>query len=228
MQTKLDGHAEEIRALAEANVLLKDIAARFGVCYPTVRKFLKARGFRLPVWDRSGANNPNWQNIWEIRRPKLELWCREPASLSEMARRFHCNKRHVRAAIARFQIPYTPPGQAGERSPKWKGGKIIGRYIRVYSPDHPHRNSHNYVPEHRLVMEKHLGRFLLPSEVVHHKDKNPLNNALENLQLFSSNGEHLKAELTGHCPKWSADGKQKIVQQCRRNAVKRRIANRAA
>lgn len=41
--------------------------------------------------------------------------------------------------------------------------------------------------EHRYVMSKHLERELRPEETVHHKDGNRANNALENLELFSSN-----------------------------------------
>lgn len=37
--------------------------------------------------------------------------------------------------------------------------------------------------EHRYIMEQHLGRKLLYNEVVHHKNKNLLDNRLENLEL---------------------------------------------
>jgi hypothetical protein len=37
---------------------------------------------------------------------------------------------------------------------------------------------------HRLIMEYHLGRPLHTSEVVHHKDGNGLNNALDNLEIL--------------------------------------------
>lgn len=48
--------------------------------------------------------------------------------------------------------------------------------------------------EHRLVMEQFLGRKLLPNEVIHHKDGNGLNNALENLELMEQS-EHQNEHL---------------------------------
>ncbi len=40
--------------------------------------------------------------------------------------------------------------------------------------------------EHRLVMERHLGRALRPEETVHHRVKPTTNNSLDNLELFSN------------------------------------------
>lgn len=47
----------------------------------------------------------------------------------------------------------------------------------------PNANGGRYIPEHRLVMAQKLGRVLLDSETVHHKDTNPLNNHPDNLEL---------------------------------------------
>ena len=41
--------------------------------------------------------------------------------------------------------------------------------------------------EHRLVMERHLGRKLLPNETVHHRDGDKLNNDITNLELWITN-----------------------------------------
>lgn len=67
---------------------------------------------------------------------------------------------------------------------------IYGGYVYELCPDHPKANPFGFVPQHRLVLERHLGRYLLSSEQVHHIDLNPLNNDLSNLQILSRS-EHL-------------------------------------
>jgi hypothetical protein len=82
--------------------------------------------------------------------------------------------------------------QTGERHPCWKGGRRKHNgYIFIYSPNHPYKRKNNVVAEHRLVMEKHLNRFLQPQEVVHHINKDKLDNRIENLKLFSNNHNHV-------------------------------------
>ena len=87
----------------------------------------------------------------------------------------------------------TREANTGENHYNWRGGKKLNPkgYLRLKARDHPHSDNSGYVYEHRLVMEKKLGRYLQPDEVVHHIDENPANNDLSNLKLFSNNEEHL-------------------------------------
>jgi hypothetical protein len=64
--------------------------------------------------------------------------------------------------------------------------------------------------EHRYVLEQHLGRYLLPSEIVDHIDGLTLHNSPENLRIFQSNGEHLAATLAGQKKRFSEAGYQKL------------------
>jgi hypothetical protein len=67
---------------------------------------------------------------------------------------------------------------------------IIRGYRYVVFKDHPHATARGIVLEHRLVMEKHLGRYLKTEEVVHHINGNRLDNRIENLELVSSKSAH--------------------------------------
>ncbi len=63
-------------------------------------------------------------------------------------------------------------------------------YIYEKCPDHPACNNKGYVRQHRLVIERSIGRYLTGTEVVHHKNKNTSDNRLENLQLCKNETEH--------------------------------------
>lgn len=67
-------------------------------------------------------------------------------------------------------------------------------YWYLLKKDHPNCGKQGYVAEHRLIMEKHIGRFLERKEVVHHKNHIITDNRIENLQLFASAGEHSRSE----------------------------------
>lgn len=79
----------------------------------------------------------------------------------------------------------------GARSWAWKGGRTHKgdgyALVRIEpnDPFYPMMGKSGYVPEHRLVMAKHLGRCLQSGDVVHHINGKKDDNRIENLALTS-------------------------------------------
>lgn len=63
------------------------------------------------------------------------------------------------------------------------------RYLRVWDPV-----QQKMVLLHRRLAAELLGRSLLSGEVVHHRDGDSLNNALENLEVLASQRHHMHVE----------------------------------
>lgn len=93
-------------------------------------------------------------------------------------RRDISGERNPMFGVQRFGEANAMYGRRKELSPRWKGGRKVRSdgYVIVVAPDdHPHpcdvaSTGTKYILEHRLVMERHLGRYLEPTEVVHHRE----------------------------------------------------------
>lgn len=73
------------------------------------------------------------------------------------------------------------------------------------------------IGEHQHVMEQFIGRRLEKGEIVHHKNKNRLDNRIENLEVMKI-GDHLEMHNTKHPEKEN----YKICSKC---LIKRHINN---
>lgn len=170
-------------------------------------------------------------------RPDISPKCRDPQKVlriaelaaegyfsNEIADMLGVTPKSVQKIFRYYNFPnlhnFAPPER--EERQGWKGGiKVVKGYEYSRTPGHPHSSKYgNYVAVHRLVVEKHLGRYLTRTEVVDHIDGNTRNNCIENLRVFENNAEHLRQTLNGRCPKWSEDGKRRIREAVRAARLK--------
>lgn len=110
-------------------------------------------------------------------------------------------RKHSAEHIEKFKNSL--PNRQGKNHPQWKGGRVKTQrgYILVYKPDHPYGESGCYIREHRLIMEKILGRYLKPSEEVHHINGKVDDNRPENLIVVEKNNhkkDYASAYRDGH------------------------------
>jgi hypothetical protein len=107
------------------------------------------------------------------------------------ARRSTCSRRCA------YDLGNTKRGRKGPDNPKWKGGvkSHSSGYLREWD------KKRGYMLQHRLVMERVLGRPLLQHEQVHHKNGIRDDNRPENLELWAKKqppGQRSNEQK--HCP----------------------------
>ena len=89
-------------------------------------------------------------------------------------------------------------GKQREKKSKAHIGKTVGEKNGQWNGGESKKNGYNivlqpggkYKKKSHLVMEKHLGRLLMPEEVVHHINEDILDDRIENLRLFGSKSKH--------------------------------------
>ena len=129
-------------------------------------------------------------------------------SVSELARRIGKSNETARYHLKKHGIEIKSSGYKSPKSVRhfgpdhgsWKGGtyRHSDGYVYEYAPSHPDAaGAKGYVLQHRLVMERKLGRRLAPKELVHHINEVKHDNRPGNLELHdrSTHMKHHKREV---------------------------------
>jgi hypothetical protein len=119
-----------------------------------------------------------------------------------LGREYHPTDKMVQKVLKRSGCKMRLTGATINRNGNWKGDRSVDRqgYVLVVCRDHPHVTKKGYVREHRLIVEKALGRYLKPTEVVHHIDDDPSNNDIDNLLVFETQAQHVSVTMKEKVP----------------------------
>lgn len=221
----------ELRARYLAGESLPDLAAGAGVSWQTIRRRLQEAGVELrPQYERTDLQR---QKLSEARRADIP----EGRLRGLHAQRLSCQEigtilgfcpEAIRDRLVELGLPRLPAKPRPEKNYFWQGGYAVDEegYILQHCPGHPNAVS-GYVRQHRLVMEKMLGRYLTPEEVVDHKNRDTSDNDPSNLELYATNADHLAATLTGR-RKLPPGERERLRQEAVRRARQRVAAILAA
>lgn len=156
---------------------VSEISDKYGCHRDTVRKALKR--FGVPM--RGTTVMPL---TYSQRQELMKLYVEQGLSTRQVGKILGLSHDCVSKRLKKMgiQVEDRLTALSSKRNPCWKNGVTCGNgYVTHSSKLNPDTYRER---EHRLVMERYVGRKLKPGEVVHHIDGNKKNNHINNLALM--------------------------------------------
>jgi len=173
-------------------------------CYDWQRKYgWYKQGIKISqeAKEKISKRNKGWKPSKEIRQ-KMSLASKGKPKSLEHIKNISKGRKGIKFSMSHRKAlslarkgkkrPDLSLSRMAEGNPAWKGGRTKdgNGYWVIHMPEHPYA-CQGKIKEHRLVMEKYLGKYLKPNEIVHHIDFDKTNNKIENLYLMEK-GQHSK------------------------------------
>ena len=156
------------------------------------------KGHCLKVKEIHNNRNRNTIQFTAEQLAEMEQLYRHGWSCDQLAVRFGCLSGSIQRRLVKRGVPMRPKKRWRRRAAVHSNGYIMwgGTYV------------------HRIVAEAWRGTPLQPGENVHHKDGDKTNNHPDNLEIFASMTDHIRAEAWR--TKWTAEQDNTLIQM--RNA----------
>lgn len=190
----------QMQQMYETGSTLREVASANGTSYQTVRRRLVAAG--VPIRDYRTDRKARTEKAMArsgYDEDQLRSMSAQGMTCEEIGQAIGRDGEAVRRAMVRRGIPRQEGKARPTKNHFWQGGLTVDKhgYILQHQPGHPHVTKGGYVRQHRLVLERELGRHLLPEEKVDHRNGDTSDNRPENLRAYPKNSEHLRDTLTG-------------------------------
>ncbi len=156
---------------------------------PTVHPPASGRPILSRLLPREGVDVEAPENMTPLATQIRELY-QQGNTLRGVAHLLGCSHAHVRKTLVRLNEPRRPRQMARATTRRiGKNGYVYISYGRL---------------EHRVVMEQYVGRQLLRTEHVHHRNGHRTDNRIENLELLNGR-EHIRRHGLGRGKLTAAD-----------------------
>nr|DAG38919.1 MAG TPA: terminase ATPase subunit [Caudoviricetes sp.] len=190
---KKDVDTEEIARLRNAGMQMEDIVKETGLSKSTIYARLREAGYvcgrKKKPFIPTQKEVQDIVSTYKAGYSSTQLGLRYNVCPNSILKVLKKNGVRIRPSVAVLAQMYRKT--RGEREKRRRPGfkthpprSTSAGYVVVYAPDHP-RAQHGYIWEHVLVVEKELGRYLGPDEVVHHIDRQKNNNDPANLLVLT-------------------------------------------